>query len=502
MSAVAILMSEVRKAGTDPAKHLRFVPHLADRFHGPAQLAGRRRRAKAVARLVDVANRCSPAIGWAQVDRELVEVGEVFPLMLPPRVGHGFLREHLASRHSNRLELVTSGFTLEDLAGAGFDRTVEEIVAAQQVAPFEWGEPEVDLDQRSTRTYPCDDPMCAGARRPGAEHRHSHTDTMLHLTVAVTAGDTSLLQYWPSGSHHPLDQEFVSCTRDAITVRFHTGKRGAEMARQIVADLIGLLQAANADIAAHYASLRERVRALLERRLAELRREGETIEATGFSTRSRREAPVEYRIPDQKRDVPAQVPVPFTETAEVGFQLSRADFEAVLQCISSWANSAERHAGVASGGGEDELRNSLLATLAARFVDGSGEAFSVLGKTDLRVLVRTALGGLGPQVFHAECKIWKGPASVDQAFTQLVERYSTHRDRLGALVFFIVDRVNPQEVAPTIVRHLCDSHAATEVEPISGWRVVSVPDPMHDGSWLELAVVAIDVQRFRSVRVS
>jgi hypothetical protein len=75
-----------------------------------------------------------------------------------------------------------------------------------------------------------------------------------------------------------------------------------------------------------------------------------------------------------------------------------------------------------------------------------------------------------------------------------IEKYSTYRDRLGALIFFIENRAKPQETLFKAVKYLIDNHGASEVPPVSGWPIVRLPDPEDKNSFIELAVVVVDVQ--------
>lgn len=324
---------------------------------------------------------------------------------------------------------------------------------------------------------------------PGSTGSHRHSDDMAHAVVDVSQGDMSLLQFQPSGSRPPLDQEFISAAGRQITIRFFPGD--AAFAREIHSNLCSHFEAANSDVAQHNSLVPEAVERCVERRRARLAREEKAIDAIGWARRSSAGPRLEYRLPDaQRRDT---LPRPSPPEDEANFQLSRDDFAEVVKCIAGWANDAERLPGVAAGRGEDQLRNALLSTLNARFVDATGEAFSATGKTDIRVLVRTAEGRAGPQLFHAECKVWAGPASVDDAVDQLVRKYSTHRDRLGALIFFVVDRVDLAAIGPKARQRLVNEHGGSALPPVAGWPMVQIPSPNDLGQTVELAVVAVHI---------
>lgn len=413
-------------------------------------------------------------------------------MYVPGRTGFGTMRDQLAGR-LKKIRLIVGGYDLDDLAGGGMAETIDAVASAQLVDLFTWDDPVVDDRPQSSRTYQCDDPMCFAARRPGGDRRHTHTPQLMHASVRIRTGDMSLLRFVPSGTYVPLDPDFVLASGRSITIRYPPDR--PDLAQKDFANLVALLEAANRDIAAHNEQVHDPVRRCIDERAAAASAACQAAHSTGWQVRRTGESPVAYRIQDRKRasSRPRRPP----PTNEVDFQLDRRDYVEVLQCIASWADSAERQPGVAAGAGEDELRNALLATLKARFIDGTGEAFSVSGKTDLRILVRTAEGEVGPQVFHAECKIWDGPATVDDAVDQLVNKYSTRRDRLGVLVFFVVDRVNLDAVPQTAVERLINAHGGKELEAIAGWRVVRIPDPRQPDRRIELGVVTVNVQRHR-----
>lgn len=419
-------------------------------------------------------------------------MGAVFPLNVPGRTGYGTIRDWLKNR-ARSIQAAVSRYALDEFAGAGLDVAIESVTSAHVVDRFVLDEPSVDPDPKSTHSYACDDPTCVEVRRPGGSRHHRHHDKMFHISVPVRSGDTSLLKYAPPCSYRPLDEDYVSCSRDEITIKFARGQEAH--AQELFSALTQSLEHVNQAIDDYNNELPAKVASAFERHRKGLDADAKSVRLAGFPVRRSDERQVEYRIPDKKRESSRPVPRP-SDVGETGYQLSRADFDEVLHCIGSWADSAERHPGVATGRSENGLRDSMLAVLRGRFVDGTGEAFSVAGKTDLRVLVRTASGAAGPQIFHAECKIWGGPASVDEAFEQLVEKYSTHRDRFGALVFFIVERASPERVPETAVQRLITNFGGVEVTPVAGWRVVQLPDPQEPARLITLAIVCVDVQRF------
>lgn len=418
---------------------------------------------------------------------------EVFPIYVPGRTGHGVFKDYLNDKRLPALVQAIAVLDIDSLAGGGRASEAQKLITQFSLDSFEWDPPYVLDKPTSTRRFSCDDPMCARlGLGPGP---HTHTSPLFHIVIDIHAGDLNLVKYRPGRGGGPsIDPEFVAHNGSSIIVRFPEGH--PDHGRSHADGVCALLEMINADIESWNSELPEHVDRLLDRRTARAKDHATMAAAAGFPVRSSATKARTYRIPDRKRDQ-ISTPSPAPSAAEAHWQLSRDDFGAVLEAIRTWADAAERTQGVVAGRGEEQHRNSLLAALRVRFADGAGEAFSVQGKTDLRILVRLASDSATgtDQVFHAECKIWNGPSSVDEALTQLVERYSTYRDRLGALIFFIEDRTNPHEVSPKAVRQMIEAHAGSEVTSVAGWPVLRIPDPKAVGWTVDLAIVVVDVQR-------
>jgi hypothetical protein len=82
---------------------------------------------------------------------------------------------------------------------------------------------------------------------------------------------------------------------------------------------------------------------------------------------------------------------------------------------------------------EEDLRNIIVATLNAVFESNvaSGETFSRLGKSDIRLNVPAG------DVLIAECKIWRGQAEYGSENIPQLFRYLTHRHSVGMLITFV-----------------------------------------------------------------
>lgn len=91
----------------------------------------------------------------------------------------------------------------------------------------------------------------------------------------------------------------------------------------------------------------------------------------------------------------------------------------------------ERSPSVASGKGEEELRDQILVQLNGTFRGAAtGATFVQNGKTDILIRVDDR------HVFVGECKWWRGQKACGQAVDQLLS-YLPWRDEKAALILFI-----------------------------------------------------------------
>lgn len=78
---------------------------------------------------------------------------------------------------------------------------------------------------------------------------------------------------------------------------------------------------------------------------------------------------------------------------------------------------------------EELIRDTILWALNENFIVATGETFRAAGKTDISVNFEDR------SAFIAECKVWRGGATFDNALSQLYS-YLTWRDCKVALLFF------------------------------------------------------------------
>jgi hypothetical protein len=108
----------------------------------------------------------------------------------------------------------------------------------------------------------------------------------------------------------------------------------------------------------------------------------------------------------------------------------------IIDNIIQLCKNLEKYSKLTSNFDEETCRDYLLPSLnfiSERFL-ASGEKFNNLGKTD--ILVEDLNGN---NLFLGECKLWKGGEYLNQAITQLLERYVTWRDENTAIIIFNKD---------------------------------------------------------------
>jgi hypothetical protein len=94
-------------------------------------------------------------------------------------------------------------------------------------------------------------------------------------------------------------------------------------------------------------------------------------------------------------------------------------------------NALERNPSTVEKLTEEQIRDLLLINLNAQFEGtAAGEVFNGYGKTDILIRVEDR------NIFIGECKVWAGPATMDEALEQIF-KYLVWRDTKAAILLFI-----------------------------------------------------------------
>lgn len=109
-------------------------------------------------------------------------------------------------------------------------------------------------------------------------------------------------------------------------------------------------------------------------------------------------------------------------------------YDDILEIIYTFFKSVEKKPSTYSVLDEEGLRDYVLPVLETRYNNTTvtGETFNKGGRTDILMRYKD-----GTNLFIAECKFWKGEASIDETVNQLFERYLTWRDSKVAIIFFV-----------------------------------------------------------------
>lgn len=145
------------------------------------------------------------------------------------------------------------------------------------------------------------------------------------------------------------------------------------------------------------------------------------------------EVPIEKKEYAQKH-VPLErkiVPIAHKYNSESYYNVSDKDYLDVLETLKHTLSTYERTPESYKSMQEEDLRNTLLATLNATYKgNATGETFRRKGKTDICIEQENRAA------FVAECKIWKGAKALSDAVMQL-DSYLTWRDCKTALIVFV-----------------------------------------------------------------
>jgi hypothetical protein len=193
------------------------------------------------------------------------------------------------------------------------------------------------------------------------------------------------------------------------------------------------------DIARHNTRLRELVSSAIAQRKAQLMADRRLEASLGYPVSQRSEAP-QFAVPVARRKIETLRRPAASAPSQPGWVMTEAQYEQALAVLRNARNTLERHPSMTTHLLEERIRDLLLAFLNTHFEGAAaGEVFNAAGKTD--ILIRAE----DRNVFIAECKIWKGPATIRDALGQLLS-YLTWRDTKAALLVFIRDGQPPTDV--------------------------------------------------------
>ena len=185
------------------------------------------------------------------------------------------------------------------------------------------------------------------------------------------------------------------------------------------------IEYANRDVASFNQSLRSKA-------FTELQKKRDKVQ-TFFDVAKLLEVPIEKKEYAVKH-IPLVrniTPVAKKYDKEDYYGIKDSDYTDILETIKHTASTYERTPSSYKSMHEEDLRNTLLASLNATYKgDATGETFRKNGKTDICIERNNR------SAFVAECKMWTGQAEVEKAVLQL-DSYLTWRDCKTALIYFV-----------------------------------------------------------------
>lgn len=168
----------------------------------------------------------------------------------------------------------------------------------------------------------------------------------------------------------------------------------------------------------------------IEKRRKKLIDDKKLIKNLGYPLKRRGNAPATFSIPVRRRDIKIRKPSNDSPTSEPEPTLESKEYENILSISSGMVSVIERSPNSFKGMEEEDLRNHFLVQLNGQYEgQATGETFNANGKTDILIRVENK------NIFIAECKFWRGPESLDEAISQVLN-YTSWRDTKTAIFLF------------------------------------------------------------------
>ena len=317
------------------------------------------------------------------------------------------------------------------------------------------------------------------------------TKANFYVFAVPFTGDASWFEIRPSRYSYSVPRGNVHARELRISILLEANETGIDLKRKIdeaVLELTAWVENLRIDIEAFNAELPRLIRLHLEDRRLELERLSDI----------RREIAVPIR---QRPDISSFAPVPLTrkrppkplQTTATPFApepaLVDAHYSQILESLQNMSEAIERSPTTYAGLSENDIRNILLVSLNDSYRGTvTAETFSKGGKADIFVTEN------GKCIFIAECKIWKGPASLTGAIDQLLG-YTTWRNTKTAVLLFNKNKGITEvleKIVPTVEAHSHFKRTTSKGAEQSVFRFV-IANKDHPDRELQLAVLVFDI---------
>jgi hypothetical protein len=196
-----------------------------------------------------------------------------------------------------------------------------------------------------------------------------------------------------------------------------------------IESLANAIQNLRSDVENHNRTAPNRVKEVLQLKRQQAETAVGAVSALGIPMK-RRDKPLTYTVPTQRRKSPKNRPKVYTEVYEPEPTLGEAEYQYILEVMNGMSLVIERSPSSFSTLDEEAIRTHFLLQLNGHYEgNASGETFNASGKTDILIRVENK------NIFIAECKFWHGTKAFNEAVDQLLG-YLSWRDTKCALLIF------------------------------------------------------------------
>jgi hypothetical protein len=205
------------------------------------------------------------------------------------------------------------------------------------------------------------------------------------------------------------------------------------------------LNALSGDVSAHNLWIKEKAKLFLVQRKMQISNDKNFTKSLGIPLKEDMSISSTYPIPLQVQTFNAK-----SFTTEPEPEINQADYQRILEIISSMSIAMERSPKTFTKLKEPEIRDFFIIILNSHyFGQVFGEALNNQGKTDILVRVKDK------NVFIAECKFWKGETEFNKCINQIL-RYVSWRDIKATILLFyrgkhLIDVM--KKIRTTVLRH-------------------------------------------------
>jgi hypothetical protein len=347
---------------------------------------------------------------------------------------------------AKRLSQAVEGYDANKLLNTPVEDLCTYFVEQFRVEPINLLETETTTDQRETRIDVSGD---RGARFRFEENARNQPATSVEFFVPFT-GDAILFKTRPSTYTSNPPQGTIRGNELILTFVAREPQPGV-LKTEFDRALGSVKQYAswvNQGVTAYNESLPNVARRAVDARRQRLLQAANMQASLGFPMKRRDGTPSTYSAPAVKRRLPTPPPTASSAPFRPEPALDTAEYEHILTVIQNMTLVLERSPSTFKGLDEEGIRQHFLVQLNGHYEGAAtGETFNGEGKTD--ILIRQD----GKNLFIAECKFWKGPATLTDAIDQLLS-YTSWRDTKTALLVFVRDVAMSTVVAkvPEVLR--------------------------------------------------